>query len=160
MVALQSFSHERVHSLEDLNFFLNRKIKEEIIIFSGHGDEIDGFQLSNKEFFNRASDIRCHPKNQNKLIIFSSCLIGKSDHLLKGYYDFFAARAVFAYRHIMDDKYCFLIESLLLLKLEKSFNSSENPLTDAFYGKFVEETNFIKNMNKKNARKHPLVMFS
>ncbi|MNE69827.1 hypothetical protein D3C80_1655780 [compost metagenome] len=37
-----SFNYERIHSLDDLKYFFSKKIKEDIIIFSGHGNE-NGF---------------------------------------------------------------------------------------------------------------------
>lgn len=45
-----SFNYERIHSLNDVEFFFcQTKIKEQVIIFSGHGDSQDGFRLSNDE---------------------------------------------------------------------------------------------------------------
>lgn len=41
-----NFNYERIHSLDDLKYFFSKKIKEDIIIFSGHGNE-NGFYFSN-----------------------------------------------------------------------------------------------------------------
>lgn len=50
------FSYERIHSLADAEYFFSRKsIIEDIIIFSGHGHDEKGFQLSNDELIDGKS---------------------------------------------------------------------------------------------------------
>jgi len=150
-----SFNYERVHSLADLEFFMSRVIKQDIIIFSGHGNE-DGWHMTNREVFipSTFNHKKIHEKNFGKIVIFSSCLIGKSEQLCKEYKSLFGARKLFAYRHVMHDRYCFLNESILLSMLEQVGSFSESDFID-----FKEKTLFMKNLNKKHVRLHPMVMF-
>jgi hypothetical protein len=149
------FSYERVHSLGDLEHFLGRVIKEDVIIFSGHGSD-SGWHLTNGEcFVPGAIPATCvHSKNQGKIIIFSSCLIGKSLDRCSQYKTFFSAESVFAYRHIMCDSYCFLNESILLSVLA----DTKGKIDFAGFDEFKRNTLFMKNMNQKRVKLHPMVM--
>lgn len=71
------FSYERVHSLDDLRFFFKKPIKENVIIFSGHGNKQDGYFLSNGQCFsgeekkiNIFKYKQKEPENNNFLILF------------------------------------------------------------------------------------------
>lgn len=151
-----TFSHERVHSIKDLEFFFSRKIKEEVIIFSGHGDE-HGFRLSNGEYFNGDEICELPEKNKGKVIIFSSCLMGKNAMISQKLKDFFSAQALFAYRHIMSDRFCFLNESILLTSIDHKLKKGNFTAND--YLDFQVSTEFMKNMNSKSVKLHPMVMF-
>jgi len=151
------FNYERVHSLEDLEYFLSRKIKEDVIIFSGHG-ESDGFHLTNKSCFD-GNNLKALPeKNHGKLIIFSSCLIGKNEELANKLKSYFQASALISYREIMEDRYCFLHESILLSFIEHKFSRKKNSFTSNDFIEFQCHTEFMKNMNKDNVKLHPMVM--
>lgn len=147
-------SYERVHSLVDLEYFFSKKIEENVIIFSGHG-EVDGFHLSNGDVFTPQSLSAFPDKNKGKIVIFSSCYIGKNEELSLGFKNYFDAAKVFAYRELMYDRFCFLNESILLTMME----SSTNNFTDASFRDFQVKTDFLKNLNKKSVKNHPMVMF-
>ena len=68
--------HERMHSLSDAEFFLGRAIREEVIVFSGHGCSTDGFLLSNGDWMTPDSVRECapQPKTKDKIVILSVCL--------------------------------------------------------------------------------------
>ncbi|WP_394166700.1 hypothetical protein [Photobacterium piscicola] len=151
------FGYERVHSLSDLEFFFSKKIKEEVIIFSGHGNE-NGFYLSNGECFNGENLKSLPEKNHGKIIIFSSCLIGKNEKLSENLKSYFSAQAVFSYRHLMSDRFCFLNESILLTSMEHKFNRGRLIFTFNDFIDFQVETDFMKNMNEKHVKLHPMVM--
>ncbi|WP_200882632.1 hypothetical protein [Methylobacter sp. BBA5.1] len=151
------FSHERVHSLSDLEYFFSKKIKENILIFSGHGNE-DGFWLSNGECFNGKNLKDFHSKNHGKVIIFSSCLIGNNESLTQDFKNYFSAQALFSYRHIMHDRFCFLNESILLTSIEHRFNQGKPSFTINDFIDFQSKTDFMKNMNGKHVKLHPMVM--
>jgi hypothetical protein len=156
------FSHERIHSLSDMKYFLSRKIHEDVIVFSGHGNE-DGFSLTNGDVFNpdtAAEDgIKLKPANQGKIIIFASCLIGKNVELCYSFREFFNAKHIFAYKHEVLDKYCFLYESILLSTIDYLWNEKNKAFTLTQFDEYQKNTAFMKNMNMKNVKTHPLVMF-
>jgi hypothetical protein len=151
------FSHERVHSLGDLDYFFSKKIKENVLIFSGHGNE-NGFHLSNGDCFNGNNLNNLHPKNHEKIIIFSSCLIGKNETLTQNFKDYFSAQALFSYRHVMYDRFCFLNESILLTFIEHKFMKGKQSFTANDFVEFQAETSFLKNMNGKHVKLHPMIM--
>lgn len=151
------FGYERVHSLNDLEYFFEKKIKEDIIIFSGHGDE-KGFYLSNGDCFDGKNLKKFPKKNHNKIIIFSSCLIGNNQKLTSNLKVFFSAKALFSYRHLMYDRFCFLNESILLTYIEHKSNKGKQTFTKKDFEEFANETTFMKNMNGKNVKLHPMVM--
>lgn len=146
--------HERLHSLSDVGFFLGCAIREEVIIFSGHGS-LEGFYLSNNEKMTPKS-LREHapnPSTKNKIVIISACDIGKNTSLCLDYKDAFQARALFAYRHVMLDQYCFLYDSLLLTSMEK------RKLSKSMFEDYQKDTFFLKNLNLKGVKSHPMVMY-
>lgn len=160
------FNYERIHSLKDVEyFFCNTNIKEEVIIFSGHGyhkdDEnlVGGFYLSNGDVINGKHDFEISKKNYDKIVIFSSCLIGKNEKLSKKLKDFFNAQCLFSYRHEIQDRFCFLNESILLTLIDHVNEEKGKTFTGNNFEMFQEQTSFMKNINKKNVRTHPLMMF-
>tara|TARA_R110002124_G_scaffold287300_1_gene472419 strand:- start:3583 stop:4152 length:570 start_codon:yes stop_codon:yes gene_type:complete len=150
------FNYERVHSLQDLEYFLSRKIKEDTIIFSGHG-EYDGFHLTNKSCFDGDNLKPLPEKNHGKLVIFSSCLIGKNEELAHSLKTYFKASALISYRELMMDQFCFLYESTLLSFIEHKLSKKKNNFTLNDFSEFQGYTEFMKNMNKENAKLHPMV---
>lgn len=148
------FNYERVHSLDDLEFFLSRKIKEDVIIFSGHGNE-EGFSLSNRDWIDESWGFSMPEKNRDKKIIFSSCLIGNNPDLCEELKTIFKASHLFAYKHKIQDRFCFTLESILLTLMDEKNGN----FTPSRFGNFQGNTDFIKNMNKKHTKVHPLVMY-
>lgn len=153
-----SFNYERIHSLDDLKYFFSKKIKEDIIIFSGHGNE-NGFYFSNGDCLDGKSNSFIPVKNHGKVIIFSSCLIGKSECTSQSLKLFFSAEALFSYRNLMLDRFCFLNESILLTSIEHKFNRGKGSFTGNDFIEFQIQTDFMKNMNEKHVKLHPMVMF-
>nr|WP_320135556.1 hypothetical protein [uncultured Amphritea sp.] len=151
------FSHERVHSLCDLEYFFSKKIKEEVIIFSGHGNE-NGFYLSNGECFNGKNLKNFPKKNHDKFVIFSSCLMGKNETLSQELKSYFSAQALFSYRHIMYDTFCFLNESILLISINHKSSKGRQSFTSKDFNEFQSGTGFLKNINSKYVKLHPMVM--
>ena len=156
------FSHERVHSLSDLEFFLSRKVHEDVIVFSGHGDE-NGFHLSNGDVFNPSFEsnlnVKLSSRNEGKIVIFASCLIGRNAELCMDFKDFFGAKSVFAYKHEVLDQYCFLYESILLSSIGYLWNEKNRSFNQSQFEEFKANTAFMKNMNRKGVKSHPLEMF-
>lgn len=150
-----SFSYERIHSLADIKLFLSRKIKEDFIIFSGHGNE-QGWHMTNGDVLstNTINDINIHNENKNKNIIFSSCLMGTNENLCEEIRESLGAKRLFAYKHLMHDRFCFLNESILLTLIENKINFSQKDFLD-FQGK----TEFMKNLNQKHVKTHPMRMY-
>ncbi|SQH76200.1 conserved protein of unknown function [Shewanella benthica] len=151
------FSHERVHSLSDLEYFFSKKIKEDIIIFSGHGNE-NGFYLSNGECFSGEELTKFPNKNHGKIVIFSSCLIGKNKELTEKLKLYFNSQILISYRHLMYDRFCFLNESILLTSMDHFFKKGKSSFTETDFENFQFETEFMKNMNEKYVKLHPMVM--
>ncbi len=152
------FNYERVHSLADIEFFFGKPIKENVIIFSGHGTAKDGFHLSNGEKIDGNNILKIHKNNSGKIIIFSSCLIGKDSKLIEKIKYLFSANAIFAYQHIMEDRFFFLNESILLTMMDKKFTKGKN-FTNTNFDEFIKKTIFMKNMNAAYVQEHPLLMF-
>lgn len=151
------FSYERVHSLTDLSYFLNRKINESVIIFSGHGN-IDGWHMTNGDVLNENNISGIHDGNTGKDIIFSSCLMAKNDELCKSLKTGLGAKRLFAYRKEMSDKDCFLNESILLTFIAKKLGQNQN-FTEGDFLTFRKNTNFMKTLSEHNARVHPMEMY-
>ena len=149
------FAYERIHSLADLEYFFSKKIKENVIIFSGHGNK-EGFYLSNGDVFDKEINGAFPEKNHGKTIIFSSCLMGKNDELCQELKSFFNADFLFAYRHLMEDRFCFLHESILLTVMQQH---STKKFTPKDFEYFRSQTAFMKNMNQKHVKQHPMVCF-
>jgi hypothetical protein len=153
------FNFERAHSLADIEYFFSEPIKENVIIFNGHGNETDGFFLSNGDIIDGSHHFKINRKNYGKIIIFSSCLIGKNTKLSKGLKEFFGAKHLFSYQHIMEDRFCFLNESILLTMIDRTFENGRLTFTENNFSEFCLQTDFMKNMNKKGVKQHPLLMF-
>lgn len=153
-----SFSYERVHSLTDLKYFLSRTIKEDFIIFSGHGDN-SGWHMTNGDILSAESseEIKLHKNNTDKNIIFSSCLIANNEDLCQILKDNLHAKRLFAYKHEMLDAFCFLNESILLNQIEQV--EKNKGFTTKDFAEFQQNTNFMKNLNQKHVRSHPMKMF-
>lgn len=157
------FSYERIHSLTDLEFFLSRKIKEDVIIFSGHGyagkEYSNGFHLSNHEVYCGQPEIKVPNKNHSKTVIFSSCLMGKSELLAQRIKSALGAEYLFAYKHLMLDRFCFLNESILLTMMENILSKGKRAFTNKDFIDFQVNTEFLKNMNGKHVKSHSMVMY-
>ena len=113
------FNYERIHSKSDLKYFFASEeypITEQIIIFNGHGLDT-GFSLSNGDVISKPGDFEVFGSNRKKILIFSSCLIGKNKALALGLKELFDAEAVFAYTEKVSDGFCYLVESYLLTLL-------------------------------------------
>lgn len=156
-----NFSYERVHSLVDVNFFFKKKIKEDVIIFSGHGSDRRGWNLSNGECIKGKTDkLSDFPtKNHNKIIIFSACLIGNNEKLLISMQNLFNSKMIFAYKQIMYDSYCFIHESILLSLIEEKCRKKQD-FVESDFNNFLSNTEFMKNMNRRNVKNHPMVMLN
>ena len=152
------FSYERVHSIADLKHLLGRVIKENIMIFSGHGSP-DAWHLTNGEELTpkTAKEIRVHPKNFGKTIIFSSCYMAKNTKQCQEFRDVFRARELLTYYELMYDQYCFLNESILLTLMHKNKNRA---ISQFDFVKFKSLTDFMKTLNKKGAKRHPMEIFT
>lgn len=153
-----SFSYERIHSFTDLKHFLSRTIKEDFIIFSGHGDE-SGWHMTNGDVLSAASstEIKLHKNNIGKNIIFSSCLMANNEELCKNLKNNLQAKRLFAYKHLMLDAFCFLNESILLNQIEQI--EKRKCFTYNDFTAFQENTMFMKNLNIKHVKTHPMKMF-
>jgi hypothetical protein len=150
------FNYERIHSLADVEYFFDNFIKEDVIIFSGHGCDSSGFVLSNGDVIDGSGGFLVNPKNHGKIIILSSCSIGKNKKLAGNIKTFFRAEYLFAYRHLMEDRFCFLNESILLTMIDKN---KRDTFTDVKFSEFQLQTNFMKNMNQRGVKNHPLLKF-
>jgi len=150
-----SFSYERIHSISDLQFFLSKAIKEDVLIFSGHGN-VDGWHMTNGEVFTPSAIEQCkiNKLNFGKTLIFSSCLLGNSEEICNSYKELFGARNIFAYRHEMEDRFCFLNESILLTLMQDKKRFSKKS-----FESFQKKTGFMKNLNQAYVRMHPMVMY-
>jgi hypothetical protein len=143
-----SFAYERVHSLQDLLYFLKeRTIPQRVLVFNGHGDKMDGFGLTNGDtlgcrvtpngetcvascsagskrrcMHNPDGNQRCpefrrlrlKPENAGKVIVFSSCLMGKNRKLCLELKKMLRAEAVVAYSDEIKDNLCFFAEPQLV----------------------------------------------
>jgi hypothetical protein len=156
--AIWEFHYERIHSLVDIELFFSRKIREDVIIFNGHGSKTDGFHLSNGDILNGNHTFFIPPKNHDKILIFSACSIGNNAKLSNRLKEFFKAKAVFSYRKVVYDHYCFLNESILLAYLDR-VHSHGRPFNEAAFADFQQHTNFMRFFNQNHARVHPMLMF-
>lgn len=59
----------------------------------------------------------------------------------------------------MLDRFCFLNESILLTSIEHKFNRGKGSFTGNDFIEFQIQTDFMKNMNEKHVKLHPMVMF-
>lgn len=147
------FSHERVHSSVDFNFFLSKKIHEDVIIINSHGSD-EGIWVSNGDVIVPDDVVELNEKNHGKIWIFSSCLIGSNPKLCDGFLSKFNAKKLFAYLHVMEDRFCYLNESILLTLMQEKSSFGKRD-----FESFQENTAFMKNLNAKGVKKHPMVMF-
>ncbi|MGO3890365.1 MAG: hypothetical protein ACTJHW_05255 [Paenalcaligenes sp.] len=149
------FFYERMHSLSDANFFLSKTISEDVIIFSGHGGRSPSFILSNGESLmpEDLEMIDIKKTTENKFIIFAACGIGKDLKLLKKYKDALKAKRIFSYKHEISDEYCFLFESILMEFISRNLEFNEK-----HFDEYREATFFLKNINARNVKTHPMVM--
>lgn len=113
------FGYERIHSLADLAYVLERRtIREHVLIFNGHGSTTKGWHLSNGDCFWPGAvgmdRLRVNEKNRHKVVLFSACDLGKNAELMKWYRKTLGADAVVAYAGNMMDGICFLVEAALL----------------------------------------------
>lgn len=148
-----AINYERIHSRADLRYFLRKRtIYERVMIFNGHGEE-EGLLLSNGSLVN-ANLFEVTVENSNKIVILSSCLIGRNGDLSMSLLNAFHADILFAYRYEVSDNICFLIESLLLTLLSQPFARATE-----CYRKVLAATKFLGPLNQQNAKLHPLVMY-
>jgi len=145
---------ERVHSIADLKYFLRRKIKENVLLFSGHGSQRKGFRLTNGEILDKKVDLSISRANSQKVIIFSACLMGANRALCEHLGNELKARAVIAYSKMIPDDLCFIAEPLLLQFLSTRIKPEEA----------VEKTNdALKELTplvQKRSRAFPLRCFN
>lgn len=66
---------------------------------------------------------------------------------------------MFAYKHEVLDKYCFLYESILLSSIDYLWNEKNKSFNQSQFENFKKNTAFMKNMNMKGVKSHPLEMF-
>lgn len=72
-----SFGYERIHSIADLKYFLEkRKISEPVLLFSGHGSKKGGWQLTNNEVLDKKASLKIQQANKHKILLFSACGMG------------------------------------------------------------------------------------
>ena len=149
------FTYERIHSLEDMRYFLEeRKIPARIIIFNGHGTSSDGFRLTNNQVLDRNTAIKIHPDNKHKIIIFSSCLIGANRRLCKSLFELFCAEAVVAYKTEVQDVFAFLVETALLELFDFGYSIETAVET------VKKSLDPWKTINLKGAKAFPLVYYT
>lgn len=149
------FFYERMHSFSDAEFFLSKSISEDVIIFSGHGGKSPGFILSNGDSLmpEDLEKIDIKKTTENKFIVFAACGIGRNTKLLQQYKTALKAKRIFAYKHDVSDEYCFLFESILMEFISRNINFNEKN-----FDEYREATSFLKNINSKNVKTHPMVM--
>lgn len=156
------FNYERIHSRSDLNYFFGSEdipMTEQIFIFNGHGLE-SGFTLSNGDVISKPGDIEVFNSNKKKILIFSSCLIGKNPDLAHSLKSLFDAEAVFAYTVKVSDSFCFLVESYLLTLLCSEFFDSHQfkGLRDVL-NITRKGTDIFRKLEMPGVDGHPLVMY-
>jgi len=148
-----SWGAERVHSLADLRYFLGRTIPGDVLIFSGHGHEERGFRLSNGEALDGRQSLEINPANHDKVVLFSSCQLGRSEKMAHRLREALHARALIGYSTDVLDDIAFVAEPLLLQLLA----SGKSP-------KVATETVAAaldpwKTLNRPGARRFPLVCY-
>jgi hypothetical protein len=114
------FHYERVHSMADLHYFLEKTvIAEPVILFNGHGNEKTGWELSNSDVLDgqREAHRRLlvpHKSNVGKTVIFSACDIGRNKDLCERLRRMLRAKCVIAYNDTIQDDLCYLAEAQLI----------------------------------------------
>jgi len=119
----------------------------------------NGFHLSNNQVYSGQSEILIPAKNHGKIVIFSSCLMGKDEQLSQSIKSAFGASYLFAYRHLMIDRFCFLNESILLTMMEHKTSKGKLSFTENDFIDFQVNTEFLKNMNGKHVKSHSMLMY-
>jgi hypothetical protein len=157
-----NFNYERIHSKSDLEYFFGSEeypMTEQIFIFNGHGLDT-GFTLSNGDVISKPDDFEVFGSNRKKILIFSSCLVGKNKALALNLKKLFDAEAIFAYTEEVSDSFCYLVESYLLTLLYSEFF-----YTDNFQGlKEILQitrkgTDIFRKLEMPGVSQHPLVMY-
>jgi len=121
---LVQIRHERVHTRTDLRHFLQEQTKEKAIRFIhiiGHGKDADDKGAARLCLTFEDVDLR---KNANlfrglegRIIIFSSCEIGRDREALLGILKKSGAQCIYAYNQEVDDWYSIIVELLLYDRL-------------------------------------------
>ncbi|WP_373047318.1 hypothetical protein [Vulgatibacter sp.] len=144
---------ERVHSLEDLRYFLGRAIPGDVLIFSGHGHESRGFRLSNGELLDGRKKLEINPANHDKVVLFSSCQVGRTEKMAQRLRESLQARAIIAYSTDVLDDIAFVAEPLLLQLL--AAGKSPTVATEMV----AAALDPWKTLNQRRARRFPLVCY-
>lgn len=149
-----SFGCERVHSLADVRYFLGkRRIREEVIVISGHGREQEGLQLTNGDRLDARTRLSIHPSNVHKLYLFSCCQLGANQLLCAALVRKLRARALVTYSSDVHDDICFIAEPYLLQLL----SSSQSVQLAAEHVRTTLAA--LKTINEPGARRFPLEVF-
>jgi hypothetical protein len=149
-----AYGCERVHSLADLRFFLGRRrIREEVILFSGHGHRRRGLLLSNGERLAADTPLTLHPSNVQKVFILSSCEIGANRRLCQALVHKLRARALIVYTRPIRDDICFIVEPYLLQLI-----AARVPVQRATAA-MRQLAGALKTLNRRRAKKFPLEVF-
>jgi hypothetical protein len=144
---------ERFHSVADLRYFLGRTIPQDVLVFSGHGHDVRGFRLSNGEKLDGSQDLKVAPANHDKVVLFSSCLLGRNEKICRKLLEAFHARALISYTSDVYDEMTYIAEPLLLQML--AAGRSPQSATE----QVAEALDPWKTLNRRRARKFPLVCF-
>lgn len=144
---------ERVHSLADLRYFLGRTIPGDVLVFSGHGHDRRGFRLSNGDLLDGRQDLELAPANHDKVILFSSCLLGRREKLARRLLEALKARALIGYSTDVFDEIAFVAEPLLLQLL--AAGRSPRVATETV----AAALDPWKTLNQPRARRFPLVCY-
>jgi hypothetical protein len=149
-----AFGCERVHSLADLRYFLGRRrIREEVIVLSGHGQRRRGFLLSNGDRLDADTPLTIHRANVQKVFIVSSCEIGANRRLCRALVAKLRARALVVYTRPIRDDICFIVEPYLLQLI-----AARVPVERATAA-MRQLAGALKTVNRRRAKKFPLEVF-
>jgi hypothetical protein len=148
-----SWGAERVHSLADLRYFLGRAIPGDVLVFSGHGHDSRGFRLSNGEALDGRQPLEINPANHDKVVLFSSCRLGRSEKLASRLMESLHARALIGYSTDVLDDMTFVAEPMLLQLL--AAGRSPRVATEMV----AAALDPWKTLNQRRARRFPLVCY-
>jgi len=148
-----SWGSERVHSLADLRYFLGRAIPGDVLIFSGHGHDKRGFRLSNGEELDGRQPLEVNHANHDKVVLFSSCQLGRSEKMAHRLMEALHARALIGYSTDVLDDMAFVAEPMLLqlLAAGRSARAATETVAAAL--------DPWKTLNQPRARRFPLVCY-
>jgi hypothetical protein len=150
-----TFGYERVHSLNDLSYFLEKRtIKEHILIFNGHGSGRSGWQLSNGQCLNGESDLAVSAANRGKVVIFSACNIGANRGLCVALREKLGASDVVAYRARINDDMAFIAEPMLIHLLNAEYKPGK---VAHLVERVATALDPWKTLNLEGAKSFPLV---